>query len=58
MYVFRNGCKWNEIPPELGSENTIYSRFKEWQSSGLYQRMWISGFLTYDELRKLVWYGK
>ncbi|MFC1716788.1 transposase [Candidatus Poribacteria bacterium] len=58
FYVFRNGCEWKSVPRSLGTGSTVYRRFQEWQESGLFQRMWRAGLLTYDELEKTVWYGK
>ena len=57
FYVFRNGCKWNALPRCLGASSTVYRRFQEWRKSGLFQRMWRIGLLTYDELETMVWYG-
>jgi transposase len=36
----------------------VRRRFREWQSAGVFQRMWQAGLLTYDEMRAMVWYGK
>lgn len=58
LYVFRTGCEWEKIPRSLGTPDGVRERFREWQESGVFQQMWISGILTYDELRAIVWYGK
>jgi putative transposase len=58
LCIFRAGWKWKSLPSSLGSPSTVRHRFKEWQKSGVFQRMWLAGLLTYDEMRALVWYGK
>ena len=58
LYIFRIGCDWGLLPHNMGERSIVYERFQEWQKSGLFQRMWKAGLLTYDELEKMVWYGK
>ena len=58
LWVFRAGRKWKELPVGLGSPDSVRWRLREWQRAGLFQRMWQSGLLTYDEMKALVWYGK
>ena len=58
LYVLRTGCKWNSLPRSLGATSTVRRRFLEWRETGMFQRMWQAGVLTYDELRMAVWNGK
>jgi putative transposase len=58
LYAFRVGCKWNALPRSLGAPSTVRKRFQEWREAGVFQRMWRAGFLTYNELRAMVWYGR
>ena len=58
LYVLHTGCEWKELPPSLGIPSVVRSRFREWRDTGLFQRMWRAGILTYDELRTLFWYGR
>ena len=58
LYVLHTGCKWKEIPHSLGVSGTIHARYKEWRQAGVFQRMWRTGLLKYDEFRKLFWYDK
>ena len=58
LYVFRIGHRWSALPRGLGAPSTVRKRFQEWREAGVFQRMWKSGLLTYDELRAMVWYGK
>jgi putative transposase len=57
FYIFRAGCKWEELPPSLGDRSTIHERFQEWREAGLFQRMWQAGLITYDDLRAFIWRG-
>jgi transposase len=50
--------KWTSLPRSLGSPNTIRKRFLEWRKAGVFERMWRSDLLTYDELRTLFWHGR
>ena len=58
LYVLRTNRKWEAIPRSMGTSSTVRRRFQEWRRAGLFQRMWISGLLTYDEMREVFWYGK
>ena len=58
LYILRTGCEWKELPPSFGPPGIVRSRFREWREAGLFQRMWRTGILTYDELRTLFWYGR
>jgi putative transposase len=58
FYVFRTGRKWKALPRGLGASSTVYRRFQEWRKSGLFQRMWRAGILTYDELEEMFWHGR
>jgi putative transposase len=58
LYVLHTGCKWKEIPHSLGASSTIYARYRKWRKAGVFQRMWRTGLLKYDEFRTLFWYDK
>ena len=58
LYIFRTNCKWRELPRSLGASSTVNRRFQEWRRTGVFQRMWRDGLLTYDELRAMIWHGK
>ena len=57
LYVFRNNCKWKDLPRSLGASSTVHRRFQEWRRTGVFQRMWRDELLTYDELRAMIWHG-
>ncbi|MBC8236389.1 transposase [bacterium] len=58
LYALHIDFKWTSLPRSLGSPNTIRKRFQEWRRAGVFERMWRSGLLTYDELRALFWHGR
>jgi putative transposase len=57
LYIFRTNLKWKELPRSLGASSTVHRRFQEWRRTGVFQRMWREGLLTYDELRTMIWHG-
>jgi transposase len=54
FYMLYTDCKWDEIPANMGSGEEIYNRFRKWSETGVFERIWQVGILTYNELRKLV----
>ncbi len=52
LHVLRTGCKWEDLP------SVVHCRFQEWRKTGVFDRMWQTGILTYDELQALVWQGR
>lgn len=39
LYVLRNGCTWRSMPHDLPPWWTVYSYFRKWRMSGLWQRI-------------------
>ncbi len=56
LYVLRTGCEWEDLPSGLEAGSTIRCRFQDWRETGVFDRMWQAGILTYDEFRAVVWY--
>ena len=52
--MLRTEVKWKDIE----AESPVYERFQEWCRTGVFDRMWQVGILTYDELRMLILQGK
>ena len=40
---------------DIEAESPLYEYLKEWRRTGVFDRMWQVGILTYDELSTLVW---
>ncbi len=58
LYVLHKEFRWKELPRSMGAVTTVRRRFLEWRKAGVFQRMWRSGLLTYDELRASFWYAR
>jgi hypothetical protein len=39
LWVARTGAPWRELPRELGSGETIHSRYRRWRNEGLWPRL-------------------
>ena len=39
FYVNRTGCSWHSLPIDFPHWMTIYSYFREWRRSGVYERI-------------------
>ena len=55
FYVLRTGCQWNALPRSLGASSTVHDRFQEWCEAGVFERMWQTGLLEYDEKIGIEW---
>ncbi len=54
FYALRSGAGWDDI----AAESLISERFQEWCRTGVFDRLWQVGILTYDELKALVLRGQ
>jgi len=39
LWIVRTGAPWRDLPERYGSWSTVYSRFRQWQESGLFQKI-------------------
>lgn len=39
LYVLRNGCTWRSLPHDLPAWSTVYSYFRKWRLSGLWEQI-------------------
>ncbi len=41
MFVLVTGCRWRDLPPELGfgSGHTAWRRLREWHDAGVWDRL-------------------
>jgi putative transposase len=42
---------------DIKAESPLYEYLKEWRRTGVFDRLWQAGILTYDEMRTLVLWG-
>lgn len=50
LYMIRTRGRFEDIE----AESPLYEYLKEWRRTGVFDRMWQVGILTYDELETLV----
>ena len=43
------GCSWKALPRDLGAGSTVYDRFQEWRSAGVFDRLRLAGILQDDQ---------
>ena len=55
LYVLRAGCRWKDLPNELGSPVTAWRRLKRWEEDGTWERLWLTLLSKLDEAQKLDW---
>ncbi len=55
FYVLRTGCQWKALPRSLGASSTVHDRFQEWREAGLFERMWKSSLMKYDDKKGIEW---
>ncbi len=56
VYVLRTGCQWKALPAErYGSASAIHARFLEWEKAGVFEALWKSGLVEYDEFEGIAW---
>jgi len=39
LWIVRTGAPWRDLPERYGAWSSVYSRFAEWQESGLLQKI-------------------
>ncbi len=39
VYILRVGCPWRDLPGIYGSWNSVYTRWRRWGQSGLWERL-------------------
>jgi transposase len=46
IWILRTGAPWRALPDEYGSWNSVYSRFRRWQSKGYWAAIFLA--LSHD----------
>jgi transposase len=39
IWILRTGAPWRDLPAEFGSWKSVYTRFRRWRSSGLFEKI-------------------
>ena len=55
LFVLRSGCRWCDLPPELGSATTAWRRLKTWEEQGVWEAIWRSVLDALEARDKLEW---
>ena len=56
LFVLKTGCQWNALNATgICSSSTSHSRFQEWNSTGVFQKIWEMGLLEYDQKKGINW---
>ena len=55
LYVMRVGCRWCDLPKELGDDSTAHRWLVRWQEDGTWERIWLTLLSTLDGQGKLDW---
>jgi len=55
LYVLRTGCRWEDLPRELGSPTTAWRRLKVWEEAGVWENIWRAVLASLEARDKLEW---
>lgn len=56
FHILRTGAQWNSLNATgICSSSTAHRRFQEWEATGVFEKLWMSGLEAYDELEGLDW---
>ena len=55
LFVLRSGCRWKDVPAELGSGVTAWRRLKDWEEAGVWERVWRALLASLDAQEKIAW---
>jgi transposase len=40
LYLARTGEPWRDLPPAFGHWDAVYNRFRRWEKSGVWRKLW------------------
>ena len=55
LYVLRTGCRWCDLPSDLGDDSTANRRLLQWQRDGTWQRIWLTFLSNLNQAEKVDW---
>lgn len=56
LFVLRTGCQWKALDAtRFCPGSTAHDRFQEWVREGVFEAMWESGLLGWDEFKGIDW---
>jgi putative transposase len=55
LFVLRTGCQWKMLPKEYDSGSTYHSRFQQWTTCKVFQKLWSILLKVYDDVVGIQW---
>ena len=55
LFVLRSGCRWEDLPKELGSPTTAWRRLKSWEETAVWENIWRTVLASLEAQDKLEW---
>ena len=56
IFVLRTGCQWKSLPKErFGSASSVHKYFRDWLTTGFFQKLWQAGLAEYNDLEGIAW---
>jgi len=56
LFVLRTGCQWKALnATRFCPRSTAHDRFQEWVAAGVFQELWETGLLAYDDWKGIDW---
>jgi putative transposase len=56
LYVLWTGCPWRALSrQDFGPWQTVYDRFVEWKTAGVFERLWARCLHLYDQKQGIDW---
>ena len=56
LYVLWTGCPWRALSRhDFGPWQTVYDRFVEWKTAGVFERLWARCLHLYDQKKGIDW---
>lgn len=55
LYVLRNSCRWHDLPARYGDPVTCWRRYVQWESTGVWERVWEALLATLEPVARQAW---
>jgi putative transposase len=55
LWIMKTGEQWAHLPKKYGAHVTVWRRYKEWEGSGLWGKIWGVLLPTLDRKTQLEW---
>lgn len=55
LYGLRTGCRWSDLPRELGSPTTAWCRLKVWEEAGVWENIWRAVLSSLEAEDRIEW---